>query len=266
MHEGKPSYGEPTEVDIAGEDHELVVTKEKNGKPRVRICSKSCDFVVKKLTDARDALEDTPENAPARARIADLIAEGEQIDSEFATKADRQSRRAWTGRLAQYQQKLRDAADQYPEIGDALTEVLNEGKPLLRPGDTGYTGRLKQRSWRLVSDKDGAHLFERANVKDRPSFAKLDQPRTPRYYPKTSPENAGQAHLRLHDATNAAGVDLGGSTMTNDELIAAYEKAYADPSLDGIKGDLRTPNGGLVLATDVTPGEAFATLLDWAGL
>lgn len=265
MHEGKPSYGKPTDVEIAGEDHELVVTKEDDGKPRVRICSQSCDFVVKKLKAARDTIDDTPENAGARARMADLIEEGEQIDKEFATNADREARRTWKDRLGQYQRKLSDASDQYPEIGDALSEVLSEGKPLLGPGDKGYTGSMKQPSWRLVSKGAGAHLFERANVKNRPSFAKLDQSGTPRYYPETSPENAGQAHLRLHDATDAAGVDLGGSTMTNDELIAAYKTAYSSPSLAGIKGDLRTPNGGLVLATDVTPGVAFDKLLEWAG-
>ena len=91
MHEGKPMIGKPTSVEIDGQDHELIVTREKKGV-RVRLCSKSCDYVVTKLKAARDKLDDTPKNEPARAVLDELIAEGEEIDKGFATKADRKSR------------------------------------------------------------------------------------------------------------------------------------------------------------------------------
>src|SRR5262249_48548778 len=131
-------------------------------------------------------------------------------------------------------------------------------------GDAGYTGSMKPKSWRLVPKGMGAHLFERANVKNRPSFVKLDQKGTPRYYPDGSAENAGQAHLRLHDATDAAGISLGNNpNMTDSDFINTYKKAYSDPSLNGIKGDLRTPDGTLVLGTGLTPAEAFDELIDW---
>ena len=128
-------------------------------------------------------------------------------------------------------------------------------------------GEIKKRSWTLVPSSDGAHLFEKANVSGRAKFAKLDKPGTPRYYPYGSDENAGQAHLRIHDATDAAGIKLGGSRLTNADIINAYKRAYADPSLNGIKGDLRLPNGTPVLGgTGVTPGQAFDALLKWADL
>ncbi|MEO8842100.1 MAG: hypothetical protein ABI704_11050 [Kofleriaceae bacterium] len=265
MHEGKPMIGKPTDVKIGGDDHELIVTREERGV-RVRLCSKSCDYVVSKLKAVRDKLPDTTKNAPARAIIDELIVEGETIDKEFATKADRQSRKGWTPRLDAYGDKLNAAASKYPNIGRALgDELFNER--LLAPGSAKYTGTVKPRSWKLTPTGDGAHLFERANVQGRPKFAKFDKPGTPRYYPHGSDENAGQAHLRIHDATDAAGIKLGGSQLTNDDIINAYKKAYADPSLHGIEGDLRLPNGTAVPGgTNVTPGQAFDALLKWADL
>lgn len=135
-------------------------------------------------------------------------------------------------------------------------------------GDADYDGPLPQRSWTTVPDGQGAHLVERGPAKASPRLRKFDQPDTPRFYPNGSPQNAGQAHLRLHDATREVGrIDLkkplGGFT-TEEDLLAAYRRAYADPRLNGIRGDLRTPDGRTVLATDVTPAEALAKLLEWA--
>lgn len=193
-----------------------------------------------------------------------MITEGEAIDKELAQGADRAGRAQWTARLDGYKNQLSAAAKEFPsEIGNPLKDILN-GEPLLQPGSAGYTSGTKPNSWRLTDDGAGAHLFERANVKGRPAFAKLDEAGTPRFYPSGTPENAGQAHLRIHDATARAGVSLGGSRLTDEQLINAYKKAYTDPSLSGIKGDLRVP-AGPTIKSDVTPGEAFAALLQWGG-
>lgn len=48
-------------------------------------------------------------------------------------------------------------------------------------------------------------------------------------------------------------------------LLELNHKGYADPSLSGISGSLRTPNGSVVIARDVTPLEAYNALLRWFG-
>jgi len=116
-------------------------------------------------------------------------------------------------------------------------------------GDAAYQGSLPSKSWTLTDDGDGAHLIERVNVKNRNNLAHFDQKGTPRYYPMGSPENAGQAHIRLHAATKRTGIKLrgGNPSMTDEELINNYIKAYSDPELEGIFGSLRTPNKSLSL-------------------
>jgi hypothetical protein len=112
----------------------------------------------------------------------------------------------------------------------------------------------------------GAHMVERVNVRGRSALTALDQPGTPRFYPSGTAEAAGAAHQRLHKATNSAGIALregGNATLTDADLIARYRQAYSDPSLAGIRGDLRTPNGKTVIATNVTPAEAFDALMQW---
>ena len=51
--------------------------------------------------------------------------------------------------------------------------------------------------------------------------------------------------------------------MSFEDLINSYHNAYNNPSLDGIRGDLRTPDSSIVVATNVTPGDAFKELLKW---
>ncbi|MBQ7002577.1 MAG: hypothetical protein IJN57_01230 [Oscillospiraceae bacterium] len=93
----------------------------------------------------------------------------------------------------------------------------------------------------------------------------FDMGNTPRYYPNGTPESAGQAHIRLHEATRNQGIKLQGNpTMSDAVLIENYRKAYNDPNLSGIRGDLRTPDSSKIVATNVTPGEAFEYLLNWA--
>ena len=77
-------------------------------------------------------------------------------------------------------------------------------------GDSQYSGLLPSDNWRLTQEGMGAHLYERNNVNKRSNMQIFDQANTPTYYPYGTPENAGQAHLRLHDATAKAGIKLRG--------------------------------------------------------
>lgn len=133
------------------------------------------------------------------------------------------------------------------------------------PGDADYTGEIPAGSWKLAPDGMGAHLVERSNVKGRSEFAMYDREDTPRYYPYGTPENAGQAHIRMHAATRGGGIKLRGGNpgLTAAELEALYNAAYSDSSLNGIRGDLRTPDSSVVIAKNVTPAEAWRYLMEW---
>ena len=134
------------------------------------------------------------------------------------------------------------------------------------PGDVGHTGKLPPKSWKLTPSGEGAHLVERVNTRGRSALSKFDKPNTPRFYPDGIPEQAGQAHLRIHDASKKAGIKLQGGNplMTDDQLLNAYRSAYSDSSLDGIRGDLRLPDG-TVVAKGVSVKDAFEKLLQWNG-
>lgn len=134
-----------------------------------------------------------------------------------------------------------------------------------RLGDADYTGPQPPKSWTLADEGMGAHMIERQNVRARPDMAPFDQPGTPRYYPAGGPANAGQAHLRLHQATRGAGISSrgGNPSLTSAQLKARYRNAYADPVCDGIRGDVRTPDGANVIARNVTPLEAIEAIIRW---
>ena len=90
----------------------------------------------------------------------------------------------------------------------------------------------------------------------------FNQDYTATYYLYGTPENAGQAHLRLHDATAEIKIKLSKNHNHTDlELMELYEKAYSTPSLNNIKGDLRYKSN--IIATDVTPAEALEALKKW---
>lgn len=97
-----------------------------------------------------------------------------------------------------------------PEISPGLTPATCV--PI--PGDADFTGPIPRGSWRLTQNGAGAYLVERANVVDRPGLSQFDEASTPRYYPSGSAESAGQAHVRLHQATAAEGIALKGGTRT----------------------------------------------------
>ena len=132
------------------------------------------------------------------------------------------------------------------------------------PGDADFVGPLPNNSWTLAKNGMGAHLAERVNVAGRPNLAGLDASDTPRFYPVGSAENAGQAHVRLHQATRAERIKLRGGNpqMSDDELLAAYQRAYSRPELQAIRGELRTPTGKPI-GTNLTPREAWSKLMEW---
>lgn len=149
------------------------------------------------------------------------------------------------------------------EQGKAAQTAAAKKTPI--PGDADYKGPQQPKSWRLTDEGMGAHMVERQNVRGRPGMTPYDQPNTPRYYPAGGPENAGQAHIRLHQASSQAGIARrGGNPGLSDTALAdRYRSAYADPMLEGIRGDLRTPDGKSVIAKDVTPLQALEALLKW---
>jgi len=135
---------------------------------------------------------------------------------------------------------------------------------MAREGDADFIGPLMP-GWRLTPTGDGAHLVERSSIRRHPDMKHFNQRYTPRYYPYHTPENAGAAHVRLHEATRAAGIELRGGNpdKSRDELLGAYGTAYNSPDIAQIKGDLRTPNSKTVVATNVNPAQAYAALLAW---
>ena len=163
-------------------------------------------------------------------------------------------------------------AEATPSVSRPTTISEVEPVRIAVPGDANFIGPM-QDSWTLVPDGMGAHLFERANVRGRPALSSLDQKDTPRFYPVGTPENAGQAHKRLHQATAAAGIRnrarkgevSPNPELSDGELIDGYRSAYNRPELKGILGSLRTPKGDKVEAVGVTPSEAFERLMKWLG-
>jgi hypothetical protein len=122
--------------------------------------------------------------------------------------------------------------------------------------------------WKLAPSGEGAHLIERGNVRGRERLAQFDREETPRFYPQPTENtaNSGAAHRRLHAATSDAGVNIRGSAISDSELLLRYEAAYRSADLAGIRGMLRTPDGSVVLGTNLTPHEAYLLLLNWGGL
>lgn len=71
--------------------------------------------------------------------------------------------------------------------------------------------------------------------------------------------------MRLHRATSAEGVQLKGrnTNMSNQQLLESYNRAYSRPELNGIRGELRTPNGQVNLGLNLSPSEVLQRLMNW---
>ena len=76
------------------------------------------------------------------------------------------------------------------------------------PEDADFVEPIQAGSWRLTPNGAEAHLIERVNIRGRSDLGCYDKGNTPRFYPNGTPENAGQAHIRLHEAARNAGIKL----------------------------------------------------------
>lgn len=143
------------------------------------------------------------------------------------------------------------------------------------PGDAGFTDPLNPRGWRLAENGEGHHMYTRGTTEMTSEAIgnALDTPETPRYYPESNnanpTRNAGEAHVNLHRILREFGLENGRRPNpdmgTIHEHINSYHQAYADPSVSGIEGSLRTPNGDFVASENATPLEAYNALLEWFG-
>jgi hypothetical protein len=123
VHEGKKSYGEPIEFKVANEKHQLIVAKEPNEGPRVRACSGSCNYVIKKLEAARDKITGKGKRAEAaRQEIDGLIETGAKIDEKL-DGADAAMRNRIRKEVERYADALNKAAEKYPEVAAELKDV-----------------------------------------------------------------------------------------------------------------------------------------------
>jgi len=140
-------------------------------------------------------------------------------------------------RCAENGSGIPESAKNYDNTG--LENEPKQRVPL--PGNADFVGPINEGGgWRLVPDGEGAHLIEKANVNGRSNLMKYNVKETPRYYPYGTAESAGQAHVRLHEATRNQGIKLrgGNPNMTDSELINRYGEAHNEESLSGIRGEL----------------------------
>ncbi|KWI54707.1 hypothetical protein WT72_17910 [Burkholderia pseudomultivorans] len=98
----------------------------------------------------------------------------------------------------------------------------------------------------------GHHLIPRGKANSIDLDALGAERNTPTFFPE--PYEAG-IHEELHRAIKG---DIG---KLQEELFEASSKGL--DSVSHIKGDLRIPATGEVLATNVTPKEAHGKLVEW---
>ncbi|MBN3794161.1 RHS repeat-associated core domain-containing protein [Burkholderia sp. Ac-20392] len=122
----------------------------------------------------------------------------------------------------------------------------------------GWTDPLGLMPWKWNENGMGHHMVWRKKAESCGLKHLATKRDTPTYFPK--PYKKGD-HEELH---RVQGVFLGGRqgdwSGTPDELLAASGKGLEGMTM---KGDLRIPSTGEVLAKDVTPSEAYKTLMEW---
>ena len=176
---------------------------------------------------------------------------------------------SWVSKLSEGAEAEAETANLPSVVQSFTTNAATSADTAIRipiPGDVDFVGPIAGDSWTLSPNGMGAHLVERVNIQGRPSLATLDQSGAPTYYPYGTPEAAGAAHLRLHEATAAGNISLrsGGISqqLTDEELLDAYGHAYSDPVLQGIVGGLRI-RGGPVVVSNADPKAAYDALMNW---
>jgi RHS repeat-associated protein len=152
-----------------------------------------------------------------------------------------------------------------PDVGRFITQDpigLAGGENLYAyaPNPTGWMDPWGWMPWAWNGDTGmGHHLVPRGKANSI-GLTHLGTAReTPTFFPE--PYKAGM-HESLHQAQRPhIGKIQGPWTGSADELLAASRKGLAD--LPQMRGTLKIPATGEVLATGVTPTEAFDKLTDW---
>ncbi|KVP20460.1 hypothetical protein WJ86_24055 [Burkholderia multivorans] len=127
------------------------------------------------------------------------------------------------------------------------------------PSSTGWIDPLGWMPWPWNPNGMGHHLIPRGKANSIGLDALGTERNTPTFFPE--PYEAGM-HEELHRAIKGdIGKLQGPWTGTAEELFEASSKGL--DSVSHIKGDLRIPATGEVLATNVTPKEAHGKLVEW---
>jgi RHS repeat-associated protein len=115
---------------------------------------------------------------------------------------------------------------------------------------------------RMNVQDSGHHAPAVRKSQGRPFEMSRSDKSWPTIFPKGSdPEHA---HWKLHQAERAhVGPRQGSFAGTDAELFKAYEKAYGDKSLKGMKVDLRSPDGTVVLGRNISPKTAIKRMQTW---
>ena len=115
---------------------------------------------------------------------------------------------------------------------------------------------------RMGVHDSGHHVPSVRKSKDR-SF---EISRSDKSFPTLFPigDDPEHDHWRLHEAEREhVGPRQGDFKGTDEELFEAYKKAYSDPALKDIKVDVKSPNGKVVLGTNIKPKTAVGRIKKW---
>ena len=110
--------------------------------------------------------------------------------------------------------------------------------------------------------RQGHHLVYQNKASGVPGLGHFATKETPTYF-FNDPYTPG-SHEAIHAAQAPhVGPRQGAWTGTPQGLLDASGKGLNDPSVSGIRGDLRVIKTGEVLAANVSPAKAFERLMEW---
>ena len=130
------------------------------------------------------------------------------------------------------------------------------------PNPVGWIDPWGLEKKRMGVHDSGHHVPYVRKYKDR-SF---EISRSDKSFPTLFPigDDPEHDHWRLHEAEREhVGPRQGDFKGTDEELFEAYKKAYSDPALKDIKVDVKSPNGKVVLGTNIKPKTAVGRIKKW---
>jgi len=145
--------------------------------------------------------------------------------------------------------------------GYATELAITEGAPAVA-GVVGKAGGkiLRSTKKRMTVGRSGHHVPAVRKSMGRPFHVGRGDKSRPTIFSRAS--DPGADHWRMHNAERAhVGKRQGAFPGGDEQLFDAYRKAYQD--LGDIRVDVRSPDGKVVLATDVTPREAVDLIENW---